>query len=81
MCKSALQILGASFLVLFSFKAGAADYDGVSMKAPAIAHQKSDNIVRVSSEPQLQQAMRSVSENTVIVIPNYSRCLSSCYQR
>jgi hypothetical protein len=53
---------------LCSFNATAADYDGVCMEAPTIAHQKSDSIVGVSSEPQLQEAMRSVSENTVIVI-------------
>jgi hypothetical protein len=68
MCKSTLQILAASFLVLCSFKATAADYDGVCIKAPAIAHQESDNIVRVASESQLQQAMRSVSEDSVILI-------------
>ncbi|MDB4222963.1 hypothetical protein N9850_04260 [Granulosicoccus sp.] len=38
------------------------------MKSPVIAHQDTDNIVRVSSEPELQRAMKSPSEYSVILI-------------
>lgn len=68
MHKSYLRCFWASSLMLCSTAGNAADFDGVCMKAPVLAKQSAENVIRVSSESELQRAMRFVGEGSVIVL-------------
>lgn len=58
----------ASCLDLSSITVNAAMFNGVCMNAPVIPHQNGDRTERVSSDPELQQAISSLTERCVILI-------------
>ena len=69
MSKSYLCLIGAAGLALCSSAGNAADFDGVCMTAPLKNQQSADSIVvRVSNEPELQQALVSARKGSVIVL-------------
>lgn len=60
----------------------AADYDGVCMNAPLVSQQKTGSLIRVSSEPELQKAVKSLKEGSVIVLaPGEYRLTSTLWIR
>ncbi len=55
-------------LVCNSITASAADFDGTCMKAPVSDMPSNDRVIRVSSESALQQAIGTLSNDTLVLI-------------
>lgn len=55
-------------LVWYSSTVNAAGFDGACMKAPVSDLPNSDRVIRVSSESALQQAIGTLSEDTLVLI-------------
>jgi hypothetical protein len=68
MCKSYVRSFAAICLALCSAVAHAAEFDGICMKAPVLDQPSASKVIRVSSEPELQRAVRLAIGGSVILI-------------